>query len=115
MPKGLPRITHGVKDAKLGFFIALDMSATFNERWLKLEEGGSQKGAPKTKNGMGKQSNEIMFEHNQGQAKLEASGNVNAETIREIALTGVDFISCGEITKNVHAVDLSLQFDQPET
>ena len=54
-------------------------------------------------------------EHNQGQAKLEASGNVNAQTIREIALTGVDFISCGEITKNVHAVDLSLQFDQPET
>ena len=54
-------------------------------------------------------------EHNRGQAKLEASGNVNAQTIREIALTGVDFISCGEITKNVHAVDLSLQFDQPET
>jgi nicotinate-nucleotide pyrophosphorylase (carboxylating) len=53
-------------------------------------------------------------EHNQGQAKLEASGNVNAQTIREIALTGVDFISCGEITKNVSAVDLSLQFDQPE-
>ena len=54
-------------------------------------------------------------EHNQGQAKLEASGNVNAETIRAIALTGVDFISCGEITKNVRAIDLSLQFDQPET
>ena len=54
-------------------------------------------------------------EHNQGQAKLEASGNVNAQTIREIALTGVDFISCGEITKNVRAIDLSLQFDQPET
>ena len=52
--------------------------------------------------------------HNQGRAKLEASGNVNAQTIREIALTGVDFISCGEITKNVSAVDLSLQFDQPE-
>ena len=53
--------------------------------------------------------------HNQGRAKLEASGNVNAQTIREIALTGVDFISCGEITKNVSAVDLSLQFDQPDT
>ena len=51
-------------------------------------------------------------ERNQGQAKLEASGNVNAETIREIALTGVDFISCGAITKNVRAIDLSLQFDQ---
>ena len=50
-------------------------------------------------------------ELNQGQAQLEASGNVNAETIRKIALTGVDFISCGGITKNVRAIDLSLQFD----
>ena len=50
-------------------------------------------------------------ELNQGQAQLEASGNVTAETIRKIALTGVDFISCGEITKNVRAIDLSLQFD----
>ena len=57
---------------------------------------------------------QAAVEHNRGQAKLEASGNVNAQTIREIALTGVDFISCGEITKNVSAVDLSLQFDQPE-
>ena len=52
-------------------------------------------------------------ELNQDQAQLEASGNVTAETIREIALTGVDFISCGEITKNVRAIDLSLQFDSP--
>tara|TARA_Y100001960_G_scaffold325640_1_gene408366 strand:- start:2393 stop:3241 length:849 start_codon:yes stop_codon:yes gene_type:complete len=52
-------------------------------------------------------------EVNQGRAKLEASGNVTAETIREIALTGVDFISCGEITKNVRAIDLTLQFDSP--
>ena len=50
---------------------------------------------------------------NQGRAQLEASGNVTAETIREIALTGVDFISCGEITKNVRAIDLTLQFDSP--
>lgn len=46
-----------------------------------------------------------------GQAELEASGNITLETIREIALTGVDFISCGQITKNVKATDLSLQFE----
>ena len=50
---------------------------------------------------------------NGGRARLEASGNVTAQTIREIALTGVDFISCGDITKNVRAIDLSLQFDSP--
>ncbi|HIE75259.1 MAG TPA: carboxylating nicotinate-nucleotide diphosphorylase, partial [Gammaproteobacteria bacterium] len=49
---------------------------------------------------------------NAGQAQLEASGNVTAKTIREIALTGVNFVSSGTITKNIHAVDLSLQFEE---
>ena len=47
---------------------------------------------------------------NQGQAKLEASGNVCLENIAEIAQTGVDFISVGALTKNIHAVDLSMLF-----
>jgi len=45
-----------------------------------------------------------------GQAQLEASGGVTIDSIREIAATGVDFVSCGQITKDVHATDLSLQF-----
>ena len=49
---------------------------------------------------------------NAGQAQLEASGNVTAKTIREIALTGVNFVSSGAMTKNIHAVDLSLQFEE---
>jgi nicotinate-nucleotide pyrophosphorylase (carboxylating) len=43
--------------------------------------------------------------------KLEASGGVTAATIREIAQTGVDFISVGSITKHVRAVDLSMRFE----
>ena len=43
--------------------------------------------------------------------KLEASGGITAATIREIALTGVDFISVGSITKHVRAVDLSMRFE----
>jgi nicotinate-nucleotide pyrophosphorylase (carboxylating) len=43
--------------------------------------------------------------------KLEASGGVTLETIREIAETGVDFISVGSITKHVRAVDLSMRFE----
>lgn len=43
--------------------------------------------------------------------KLEASGGITAATIREIAATGVDFISVGSITKHVHAVDLSMRFE----
>jgi nicotinate-nucleotide pyrophosphorylase (carboxylating) len=43
--------------------------------------------------------------------KLEASGGVTTDTIREIALTGVDYISVGSITKHVRAVDLSMRFE----
>jgi nicotinate-nucleotide pyrophosphorylase (carboxylating) len=44
-------------------------------------------------------------------AKLEASGSVTLSTVREIALTGVDYISIGGITKHVQAVDLSMRFE----
>lgn len=40
--------------------------------------------------------------------KLEFSGNVNLENIRLIALTEVDYISVGALTKSVKAIDLSL-------
>jgi nicotinate-nucleotide pyrophosphorylase (carboxylating) len=43
--------------------------------------------------------------------KLEASGSITRETIREVALTGVDYVSVGSITKHVHAVDLSMRFE----
>jgi nicotinate-nucleotide pyrophosphorylase (carboxylating) len=43
--------------------------------------------------------------------KLEASGGITHESIREIAETGVDFISVGSITKNIRAVDLSMRFE----
>jgi len=43
-------------------------------------------------------------------AKLEASGNVELETINEIAMTGVDYISIGALTKHLKAVDFSLRF-----
>lgn len=43
-----------------------------------------------------------------GRAKTEASGNVDINNIREIALTGVDFISVGAITHSVNALDISL-------
>ncbi|MDC9715100.1 MAG: carboxylating nicotinate-nucleotide diphosphorylase [Gammaproteobacteria bacterium] len=41
---------------------------------------------------------------------LEASGNIDENTIAAVAETGVDYISIGAITKNIQAVDLSLRF-----
>jgi nicotinate-nucleotide pyrophosphorylase (carboxylating) len=46
-----------------------------------------------------------------GRAELEASGGITLENVHQIAETGVDFISVGEITKHVRAVDLSMRFD----
>ena len=43
--------------------------------------------------------------------KLEASGGIHLDNVRSIALTGVDFISVGSITKHVRAVDLSMRFE----
>lgn len=48
---------------------------------------------------------------NNGQATLEASGNVTPDTVRAIAETGVDTISTGELTKHVRAIDLSMRFN----
>lgn len=45
-----------------------------------------------------------------GRSELEASGNVNEQTLRAIAETGVDFISIGALTKTVIPLDLSMRF-----
>lgn len=46
-----------------------------------------------------------------GRVPLEASGGVTLETVRAIALTGVDFISVGGITQSAPAVDIGLDLD----
>ncbi|MCX8519139.1 MAG: carboxylating nicotinate-nucleotide diphosphorylase [Methylophilaceae bacterium] len=43
------------------------------------------------------------------QALLEASGNINLDTVYAVAMTGVDRISIGALTKNIRAIDLSMR------
>lgn len=45
-----------------------------------------------------------------GRAKLEASGNVTLDNIRNVALTGVDIISLGALTHSVTAFDISMKW-----
>ncbi|OGO42092.1 MAG: nicotinate-nucleotide diphosphorylase (carboxylating) [Chloroflexi bacterium RBG_16_58_14] len=45
-----------------------------------------------------------------GRAKLEASGNVRLENVRQIAETGVDFISSGTLTHSAKVLDVSLEW-----
>ena len=42
--------------------------------------------------------------------ELEASGNIDQHQLLEVALTGVDFISIGALTKNLRAIDFSLRY-----
>lgn len=47
--------------------------------------------------------------HNQA-TKLEVSGNMTIDTLKEYTKAGVDYISSGALTKHVTAVDLSMRF-----
>ncbi len=48
----------------------------------------------------------------QRRAQIEVSGGITLANVRAIAETGVDYISVGDLTKNVTAVDLSLRFEK---
>lgn len=45
-----------------------------------------------------------------GRVPIEASGGVRLDTIREIASTGVDFVSVGRITQSAPAADIGLDY-----
>ena len=44
-----------------------------------------------------------------GRVKFEASGGVTLKNVRQIAATGVDYISVGALTHSARAIDLSLE------
>ena len=46
-----------------------------------------------------------------GRAETEASGGVNLANVRQIAETGVDYISVGAITHSARAMDIALDFE----
>lgn len=49
---------------------------------------------------------------NKRRALLEASGGITLDNIAEFAATGVDFISIGDLTKNVYSIDFSFRVAQ---
>ncbi|MDD4923606.1 MAG: carboxylating nicotinate-nucleotide diphosphorylase [Dehalococcoidales bacterium] len=46
-----------------------------------------------------------------GKVKLEASGGINLDNIRDVALTGIDYISIGALTHSAKALDFSLEVE----
>ena len=51
---------------------------------------------------------ELKLKSNNQKILLEASGDITNKNIREIAETGIDFVSVGALTKNIKAIDLTL-------
>jgi nicotinate-nucleotide pyrophosphorylase (carboxylating) len=47
-----------------------------------------------------------------GRVKVEASGNITLERLKEVAATGVDFISIGALTHSVKAFDISMNIEK---
>lgn len=47
-----------------------------------------------------------------GKAKTEASGNMSIPRLKEVAATGVDYISVGALTHSVNALDISMNITQ---
>ena len=54
----------------------------------------------------------VEINRNEGDppAELEASGGLSLDDLAGVAVTGVDYISVGALTKNVRAIDLSMRF-----
>lgn len=52
---------------------------------------------------------------NETNIELEASGDITLANIREIAKTGVDFISLGALTKHINAINLSMRMTLEKT
>ena len=47
-----------------------------------------------------------------GRAKVEASGNMTIERLKDVAATGVDYISIGALTHSVQAMDISQRLEE---
>jgi nicotinate-nucleotide pyrophosphorylase (carboxylating) len=53
----------------------------------------------------------VILRGTSGKPQLEASGGITLATLREIAATGVDFISVGALTHSAPALDIGLDFE----
>ena len=81
------------------------------ETWAELEQALEAKADIVMLDNFSQQQMVDAVKHVAGRCKLEASGNITIANLREVATTGVDYISMGVLTKDVKAVDLSMRFN----
>lgn len=81
------------------------------ETWAELDQALEAKADIVMLDNFSQQQMIDAVKHVAGRCKLEASGNITIVNLREVASTGVDYISMGVLTKDVKAVDLSMRFN----
>ena len=81
------------------------------ETWAELDQALEAQADIVMLDNFSQQQMVDAVKHVAGRCKLEASGNITIENLREVATTGVDYISMGVLTKDVRAVDLSMRFN----
>ncbi|UIZ99519.1 carboxylating nicotinate-nucleotide diphosphorylase [Acinetobacter johnsonii] len=81
------------------------------ETWVELEQALEAQADIVMLDNFSQQQMIDAVKHVAGRCKLEASGNITIANLREVATTGVDYISMGVLTKDVKAVDLSMRFN----
>ncbi len=81
------------------------------ETWADLEQALEAQADIVMLDNFSQQQMIDAVKHVAGRCKLEASGNITIANLREVASTGVDYISMGVLTKDVKAVDLSMRFN----
>ena len=81
------------------------------ETWAELEQALEAQADIVMLDNFSQQQMIDAVKHVAGRCKLEASGNITIANLREVASTGVDYISMGVLTKDVKAVDLSMRFN----
>ena len=81
------------------------------ETWAELDQALEAQADIVMLDNFSQQQMSDAVKHVAGRCKLEASGNITIANLREVATTGVDYISMGVLTKHVKAVDLSMRFN----
>ncbi len=105
---GVPAATAAVKK-NLPLSVRMEVETTTLEEVKQALEGGADIIM------LDNMSNEMMAEAVKmiaGRAKTEASGNMNIARLKEVAATGVDYISVGALTHSVTALDISMNITE---
>jgi nicotinate-nucleotide pyrophosphorylase (carboxylating) len=105
----LAEAVHRVRAARAGLEIEVE-ARTLDDVQVALESGVERILLDNMSPALIRQAVELVA----GRARLEASGNVTLDNVRQIAETGVDFVSVGALTHSAKVFDVSFEIDRKE-